>query len=83
MLQPDLLLAIKHDGSIVAETEDFNWETLCSDSEPFNYQHWPLDELRCDIWLGVMMGEATLRPKAGDFIVVIFLFYDLLGTFPI
>lgn len=71
MLQLDLIIDIRNDGSILVETiNPFGWETLCSDSETFNFHHWPSDELRCDILLGVSMGEATLRAAAKDFVKV-------------
>lgn len=42
--------------------------TMCSDIS--NAQNWPMDEITCDIQLGIIHENITLRPAVEDFFKV-------------
>lgn len=63
-------MKIHYDGQVFAESTDITMNTMCSDIS--GTHNWPMDEVTCDIQLGVINENITLIPAEDNFFKVIF-----------
>lgn len=68
-LNVDYKIKVRYDGKMHAESTDVSMNTMCSDIS--NSHNWPMDEITCDIQLGVMNEKITLLPAENNFFTVI------------
>lgn len=55
-------------GEVYAESTETSMNTMCTDIT--NAHNWPMDEVTCDIQLGVIFESITLIPAEDNFFKV-------------
>lgn len=63
-------MKVQYDGKMYAESTDVSMNTMCSDIS--NSRDWPMEEITCDIQLGVINEKISLIPAEDNFFKVIF-----------
>ncbi|KAJ6645370.1 Neuronal acetylcholine receptor subunit alpha-9-I [Pseudolycoriella hygida] len=64
-LNIDFKIKLNYDGEANAVSTDVSLNTICSDIS--NVRNWPMDDVFCDIQLGVISGGVTLSPAKENF----------------
>lgn len=64
----DFKIRVHFEGDIYAESTYVSMNTMCSDIS--NERNWPMDEVTCDIELGVVDDNITLIPAEDSFFKV-------------
>lgn len=77
----DLVIEIQSSGKIRASSRPVSIDTWCSDSELNNIQHWPEDELNCNMLMGLHSPDVHLVASKSQYVKVPNLYNTICSQF--